>query len=129
MKKELIELQFECPATCVVILDQDYQKLGPTVFMEGDRSDASLYACRFENPIFKEKLEKMANQYEKVYFVLRHIEKLEEEKQKRYIALIKDREFVGYELPTNVLIVLTVEKEEDIKKITPELYHFCVVAL
>ena len=129
MKKDLIELQFECPATCIVILDKDYQELGPTIFMEGNMSDANLYACRYENPIFKEKLEKMANEYEKVYFVIRHIEKIEKEEQNRYITLVKDREFFGYQIPSNVLLVFTVEQENDIKKITPELYHFCVVAI
>lgn len=129
MKKELIQLQFGSCATCVIILDEYYKELGSTIFMEGNMSDTNLYACSYENPIFKEKLETMAKNYEQVYFVIRHIEQITEEEQNRYIALVKDREFCGFQIPINVVIVFTIEKERDIKKISKELYHFCVIAI
>ncbi len=129
MKKEVIELQFGCSATCVVILDEHYKELGPTVFMDGQQSDVNLYGCSYKNPFFKKQLEEMASNYDKVYFVIRHIEKLTEEEQKRYISLVKDREFCGYFIPSNVLLVFTIDQPSDVSKITQELYHFCVVAI
>ena len=41
--------------------------------------------------------------------------------------MVKDREFMGYNLPDNVIIVFTVETESDIKKVSKELYYFCEV--
>lgn len=129
MKKELIELQRGCKATCVVILDKYYRNLGPTIFMEASMSDANLFVCKTGNPIFKEKLENIASMENLVYFVVRNIDSLDVEQQNRYVGLVKDREFCGYYLPENVILVFTVKDEMSLKNISQDLYHFCVVAL
>ncbi len=128
MNKELIELQLGVRATCVVILDGDYDKLGQTVFMPANMSDANLYGSPLENPLFKEQIEKVSHNGKIIYFVIRGMDAIPIDMQNRYIELIKNREFHGYVLPSNVIIVLTVHKKEDLKKISKDLYHFCVVA-
>ena len=62
------------------------------------------------------------------YFIITEIDKLKENLQDKYYQIVKDREFNGYKLPENMIIVLTVEDRESLKKISQELYHFCVVA-
>ena len=56
------------------------------------------------------------------------IDKIDENTQNKYYQIVKDREYYGYNLPKDVIIVLTVEDKESLKKISKELYHFCVVA-
>lgn len=129
MNKELIALQENCKSNGVIILDEHYKELGPTLFMEGNKSDVNLFACSYKNPVFKEQLEEMSKKHEQVYFVIRHMEQLTKEEQNRYISLVKDREFCGYFLPDNVLLVFTIEKQSDLQKISEELYQFSVVAI
>ena len=128
MNKELIELQRGFKATCVVILDEYYKSLGQTVFMSALMDNYSLFSCSYENPIFKEKLEKLASNGKLTYFVIRGLERLSEEEQNKYLSLVKDREFCGYLLPENVILVFTIESKDNLKKISKELYHFSVVA-
>lgn len=128
MNKELIELQRGCNATCVVILDVNYRELGQTLFMDAKIEDEKLFASPIGNPIFKEKLDRIASNGNLTYFIIRGIDELTEDMQNRYIGLVKDREFNGYNLPHNVIIVFTVKTREGLQKISKELYRFCVVA-
>ena len=128
MNKELIELQRECNATCVVIPDEKCRELGQTLIMNASIKNEFLFAAPSNNPIFREKLDNLSQNGNLTYFVIRKIDELTEENQNRYISLVKDREFEGYNLPSNVIIVFTVEDRDGLKKISSELYHFCVVA-
>ena len=128
MNKELIELQKGVSASCVVILDEDYDKLGQTVFMNAKMSDANLYGSPLGDPLFKEQIEKVASNGKTTYFVIRGIDTIPFEMQDRYISLVKNREFHGYSLPSNVIIVFIVHTKEGLKNISAYLYHFCVVA-
>lgn len=128
MNEELIRLQRGCNATCVIIPDHHYQKLRPSVIMESRIGDEYLFASSRENPIFKSRLEQINNGQEIVYFVIRNIDQLTIKSQNRFLGLIKDREFNGYHLPENVIIVLTVKDKETLKNVAKDLYHFSVVA-
>lgn len=127
MNKELIELQRGCSATCVIILDSYYNQLGQTVFMNAKMDNNSLFSCSYSNPIFKEKLEKLACNGQLTYFVIRELDQLSEDEQNKYVSLVKDREFCGYVLPENVILVFTISAIENLNKISKELYHFSVV--
>ena len=128
MNKDLIELQKNCPATCVVVLDKDYKSLENSVVMKANVSDKFLYATILGYPAFAEKLEdNIKKAYS--YFVISGIDKVSYEQQNRFVGLVKDREFMGYTLPKNCIVVFTVENKENLKKISKELYHFCVVAI
>ena len=129
MNKTLIEGQRFSKATCVVILDNESKFLNNAVVMNADASDKFLFACDLGNPIFKDKVESMSKKGEIAYFILKNMDKLTTEKQDRYIGLIKDREFMGYNLPDNVIIVLTVENEDTIKNLSPNLIQFFVNAI
>lgn len=128
MNKELIELQRGCSATCVVILENDYKKLGKGLIMEASIPDEYLCATPLGNPLFKENIDELSKCSELAYFVIRGISELNEEMQNRYVGLVKDRDFGGYNLPDNVILVFTVKTKEELRKISKELYHFCVVA-
>ena len=128
MNKKLINVQRGCKATCVVIKDSEAEELRNALFMDSGLSDATLFGVKLGNPIFKEKIEIISKKDEIGYFVLTKFDTLSIEDQHRYLSLIKDREFMGYTLPDNIIIVLTVEDEERLKTISPEVYHFCVVA-
>lgn len=128
MNKELIELQLGDMATGVVILDEFYNKLGQTVFMDAKMNDVNLFACTFGSPLFKEKLEKVSNNGEVTYFVIRKIDEINSAMQERYLNLVKNREFQGYVLPSNVIVVFTINRKENVSTIFKELYHYCVVA-
>jgi hypothetical protein len=128
MNKELIELQRGCSATCVVILEDHYKELGQVFVMDANISDENLFAKPLGNPIFKEKLDSISSNNNLMYFVIRGISEIKEELQNRYVGLVKDREFGGYSLPDNVILVFTVKTREELQKISKELYHFCVIA-
>ncbi len=119
INKELIELQKGCEATCVVIQNEDWKELDSKIIVNAHSSDSELLT------IFKEKI---SNKEELDYFIITEIDKLNENLQEKYYQIVKDREFGGYKLPPNMIIVLTVKDREGLKKISQELYHFCVVA-
>lgn len=128
MNRELIELQRGCKATCVVIPDENHKELGQALIMDAKIKDEYIFSNSLNKPIFKEKIDKVFNTESLTYFIVRGIDELTEDMQNRYIGLVKDREFNGYSLPDNVIIIFTVKEKEKIKKISKELYHFCVVA-
>ncbi len=126
MNKALIELQRGCKATCCVILDEAYRNLGQTLVMDAGMDSAYLFC--YSEPIFKEKMNLLAQNGKITYFVIRGIDVISEELQKRYVGLVKDREMGGYFLPSNVIIVFTVKDRASVQKIVSDLYRFCVVA-
>lgn len=128
MNKELIELQRGSKATCVIILDDNYRDLGTTLIMNASISDKYLFKKAYFNTIFKDKIEELSSNDNLIYFVIRGIDEISIDMQNRYIGLVKDREFNGYNLPDNVIIVFTVKSRDVLKNISKELYHFCVVA-
>ncbi len=119
INKELIEVQKGCGATCVVIQNEDCRELDSKIIVNADSNDSELFTTFKEN---------ISNKEETNYFVISEIDKLNENLQDKYYQIVKDREFSGYKLPKNMIIVLTVKDREGLKKISQELYHFCVVA-
>lgn len=117
--KELIELQKGCNATCAVISNGDDKELDQKVVINANINDNELITY------FKEKL---LNNEELNYFIIVGIDKIDENTQNRFYQIVKDREYNGYKLPKDLIIVLTVEDKKALKKISKELYHFCVVA-
>ena len=129
MNKELINLQRGSKATCVVIMNNDSKKLENAVFMDSRINDSWLFGAKIGNPIFKEKVDIVSKNGEIGYFVITNFDSLSVDEQNKYIPLIKDRELLGYTLPDNIIIVLSLEKEESLKSISSEIYHFCVVSI
>ena len=120
INKDLIELQKGCKATCVVIQNEDIQKLDSMVLISSNCEDNELLK------IFKEKISKTDERFE--FLVIEKIDKLELDKQDRFYQIVKDREFNGILLPEDVVIVLTVENKDKLKNISSDLYNLCVVA-
>ena len=125
MFKDLVERQRNCRATCVLIETKDIKELSPIVKMKASVSDAFLYTGK--RPPFADKIDKISSS-EICYFVITGIDEISKEAQERYVGLVKDREFRGYNLPKNCIVVFTIRGRESIKDISPELYHFSVVA-
>jgi hypothetical protein len=128
MNKDLIELQRGCPATAVVVFGDEYKSLGNVVIMKAKISDRNLFGMANNEPIFKDKLEEVSKVSKLVYFVIDGIDKLFFGQQNRFLGLVKDREFGGYKLPKNCIIVFTAESKLTLRYISNELFHFCVVA-
>ncbi len=120
MNIDLIELQKGCKATCVVIQNEDIEKLDSKVLINSNCEDNELLK------IFKEKISKADKKIE--FLVIERIDKLELDKQDRFYQIVKDREFNGILLPEDVVVVLTVENKDKLKNISSELYNLCVVA-
>lgn len=116
--KELIELQKGCEATCVVISNEESKELDTKIIINANSSDSELLMTFKEN-ISKEELN---------YFIIDGIDQVNEDIQNKYYHIVKDREFNGYKLPKDVIVVLTVRDRESLKNISQDLYHFCVVA-
>ena len=129
MNKELIDLQRGSKATCVVIRSSDSDKLKNSVFMDSRIDDSLLFGAKMGNPIFKEKVDIISKNDEIGYFVITNFDSLQINDQNKYISLIKDREFLGYTLPDNIIIVLTIENEKSLKNISSEINHFSVVSM
>lgn len=120
INKELIELQKGCKATCVVIQNEDMQKLDSKVLISSNCEDNELLK------IFKGKISKTDERFE--FLVIEKIDEIELDKQDRFYQIVKDREFNGILLPEDVVIVLTVENKDKLKNISSDLYNLCVVA-
>ena len=120
MNIDLIELQKGCKATCVVIQNEDIQKLDSKVLISSNCEDNELLK------IFKEKISKTDERFE--FLVIEKIDEIELDKQDRFYQIVKDREFNGILLPEDVVIVLTVENKDKLKNISSDLYNLCVVA-
>ena len=118
INKELIELQKGCNATCVVIQNEDIKELESNILVN------STYNIDELIKIFKENIS--SKKYD--YFVIEEIDKINSNEQDKYYQIIKDREFCGYRLPEDIIIVLTVKSKETLKNISQKLYNLCVVA-
>lgn len=125
MDKNIIDLQRNSKAVCVVIKNNEKEKLTPSILMKASVSDKFLYSG--ERPPFAEKVDNKCRDNKICYFVILDIDKIPFESQNRYISLVKDREFNGYNLPKNCIIVFTVDDEKSLKNISPDLYHYAVV--
>ena len=120
IKKELLELQKGCKATCA-ILPTEQEELVAQVTISANASDSELCEAIkkcVENSV-KDNIQ---------YFEIKGIDKVGKELQEKYSGFIKDRTFLTYQLPHDTVIILTVESKQTLKKIIPELYKFCVVA-
>ncbi len=119
INKELIELQKGCMATCVVIQNEDCQELDSKIVANSNSNEGELLTIFKENITNNEKLN---------YFIITEIDKANDDIQDRYYQIVKDREFYGYKLPKDMIVVLTVEDKNSLKNIVHELYNLCVVA-
>lgn len=127
MNKQLIDLQRNSKATCAIIKTEDFSQLSPSVLVEAKTSDESLFADR--KPMFADKLDIKCHVLKQIsYLVVTEIDTVPLETQERFVGLVKDREINDYVLPDNCIIVFTVKNERALKKVSPELYHFAVVA-
>ncbi len=127
MNLDLIELQRNSKATCVVVENENCKKLKNAISMKADVSDKFLFGGK--EPPFKAKLETTSKKGKIAYFVITNIDEVSLDVQNRFAPLVKDREFEGYNLPDNVIIVFTVKGKETLKNISPQLWNFCVVAI
>ena len=125
MNKDLILLQKNNKAAAAIVLQEEYLQLGNCVSMKANVSDKFLFSS---SAPFAEKLEKHKDK-EVIYFVISNIDNATSRQQERYVGLVKDREFNGYNLPKNCIIVFTVDDKAKINRIIPELYKFCIVAI
>lgn len=119
INKDLIELQKGCKATCAIILDEDYKELKKSAIVNAKISYSEL------NKIVKDNIS-VNNDLE--YFIVKEIDEINFNEQEKFISLIKDRIIFNTRISDNIIIILTVENKENIKKISNELYSFCVVA-
>lgn len=126
MIKALVDLQRNSKATCAVVENNDYKKLPSVISMKASVSDKFLFAA--DRPRFADKVDAKSKTNELCYFVITNIDEISVEQQNRYVGLVKDRELNDYLLPENCIIVFTVKDKSTLKNISPELYHFAVVA-
>ena len=77
---------------------------------------------------FADKIDEKCAKNKLCYLVIKGIDEISAEQQNRYVGLVKDREFNGYTIPDNCILVFTVQNRSNLKKVSSELYHFVVVA-
>lgn len=114
MKKEIIDLQFCNNSICAIILTNECKNLKPSITMNANVSNKFLFNSNL--PPFADKLNSKAKNNEICYFIIYEIDKVNEEMQNKFVELVKDREFNGYTLPNNVIVVFSVENAENLKK-------------
>ena len=127
MNKELIDLQRNSKATCVVVRTDDYKSLSPVISMKASVSDKFLFAG--DKPPFADKINEKSANSSICYFVITDIDEVSIDMQNRFEGLVKDRELNGYTLPDNCIIVFTVKDKFSLKNISTNLYHFMVVSI
>lgn len=127
MNRELIDLERNSNATCVIVKTGEYRSLTPAVAIDADTPDKYLPAG--EKPFFADMVDLKCKINKNCYFTIVDIDRATIEEQNRFVSLVKDRELYGYNLPKNCTIVLTVRNEDLLKNISPDLYHFSVIAI
>ncbi len=127
MNKALIDLQRGSSASSAIILNDDTRKLGNALLVKADVSDKFLFGDAL--PGFAKRLEEKSKGKDLVYLVITGIDEIDNDKQDRYIGLVKDREMNGYNLPKNCIVVFSVTSSQSLSKISTDLYHFSVVAI
>ena len=125
--QELIEEQLGCDSTCVVILQNDTRLLKNSYSVKADKSNSNMILGELNKENLKSNLDKL-EENDIAYLIIEEIDELDSKQQDKYINLIKNREFRGYNIPKNVIIAFTIKSKENLIKISSELYHFCVVA-
>ena len=118
INRDLIELQKKCNSTCVVIQNEDIKELESYILVSLNYNTNDLIK------IFKENIS--SEKYD--YLVIEKIVKISSNEQDEYYQIIKDREFCGYKLPEDMIIVLTVKNKETLKNISQKIYNLCVIA-
>ncbi len=120
MNKELIELQKGCVATCAIIPNEEIDELNSKVIIQANASNEELMTaimgCNCNNG------------EEVNHLVIKGIDNIPEDSQEKFYQIVKDREFNGCKLKEEIIIVLTVEGKDNLKKISDGLYNLCVVA-
>ncbi len=114
-----IELEKGCPATCVVILEEDKNQLENSFCISASMDRKEMYHALEENVASKDDVS---------YLVISNIDDTNEEVQDTFYHLVKDRQIDGLYIPEDTTIVLTIREKEGVKKISDDLYHFCVKA-
>ena len=127
MNKDLIDLQRNSKATCVIIKTEEYNKLSPVVSMKASVSNKFLLSG--DKPPFADKINEKSANSSICYFVITDIDEVSIDMQNRFEGLVKDRELKGYTLPDNCIIVFTVKDKFSLKNISTNLYHFMVVSI
>lgn len=126
MNKILIDSQRNSNATCVIVKDGDQKELEPRVVMKANVSDKFLFLGK--RPPFADKIDEVSQLGKICYFVITGLDEVSIERQNRFVGLVKDREFEGYDIPKNCIIVFTVKDNLSLKNVSPQLNHFSVVA-
>ena len=126
MNIDIVELQKGCRATCVIIQDEDVKELKPIVAIKANISNKSLFCDSAPN--FAAKISEKSENNDICYLAILGIDTLSESEQNKFVPLVKDRYMNNYSLPENCIIVFTVKDKNALKKISPELYHFAIVA-
>ena len=121
MYKSFIESKIGGKPIGLIVRSSEYRDLDCILEMRASIKDAVL-TNKYKVPIFADKLTELSNENDIVYFVISDIDKASEKEQERFIELVKFRSFSGYRLPDNVIIIFTVEGDNTIKNIIPELY-------
>ena len=127
MNKELIDLERNSNATCVIVETGEYRSLTPAGVIDADTPEKYLPAGK--KPFFADLVDIKCKINDNCYFTIVDIDRASTEEQNRFVSLVKDRELYGYNLPSNCTIVLTVRNKNLLKNISPDLYHFSVVAI
>lgn len=125
--QELIEEQLGCDSTCVIILQNEAKLLKNSYNVKADNSNSNMILGELNKENLKSNLDKL-EENDIAYLVIEEIDELDSKQQDKYINLIKNREFRGYNIPKNIIVALTIKNKENLSKISSELYHFCVVA-
>lgn len=126
--KNLVEIQKGCKSTCVIVLQEDINKLENSYRVEVDTSESNMLVGDFNRKNLEENLEKIAKNSEIAYLIVEGVDKINGKKQEKYVDVIKDREFRGYKLPDNVIICFTLTDKNNLKTISPEIMKFSKIA-
>ena len=70
----------------------------------------------------------IAQEEQTPYLVFTEVDKASARQQNEIYELVKDRQIRNTRLPENTVIILTIEEEMSVKRLSPDLYHLCTIA-
>lgn len=118
---ERIEIYEGVFATGILASNKNAETLKNCCVIKAEAKDDFL--CKEGKVVFAEALNKQS-QKGVCYLVVLNIDYASKEEQQKFVELVKDRIFFGFEIPDNCIVVFTCDKKQNYKNIDRQLYKF-----
>lgn len=121
MNKDLIDLCRNTNALCAIIIKNESDKLQSNKAIKINLHNEE--CLLFDEPMALYKIKQKSTKNDYIYLILDNLDLASVNLQEKLLHLVKDREICGQYLPSNCIIVFTVNNKRKLVDVIPELYN------